>query len=248
MEKFVILGGKRSGSTMLQEALNSHPDITCFDELYLIRDVATGKRRGQFLYRYMNKTKKMSHKQYLDFVYGSVKKEAIGFRYLYPHDEKFNVLPLMLKSNIKVIHLIRENAFKHTMSKLTRKIYNEGPKEYNSDVILYQIRKYEDKQKDFKRKLKGYKHVLNLSYENIIGRTEGEIDNIIKYGAFNLKSDQVTYLTPDTSSSICEFLGVGNQELFTNVTKKNRKDVWDYIKNSDVIKKALIKNGYGDFI
>jgi hypothetical protein len=226
MEKFIILADKRTGSSMLADTIDSHPDIKVYDELYMVKaSDKSGKRRGQFLYKHMLKTKKMTHNQYLDFIYTSIEKEAIGFRYMYPHDEKWTILPLMLKEKIKIIHLIRENLFKQVMSKITRTVFDEGPKMYNPESILAEIRKHEGKQKAFKEKLKGYKHVLDLSYENIIGRTEGELCTILKYGAFNLKSDQLTYLKPEVSKSICDFLGVNNQELFTNVTKKNRKDV-----------------------
>ena len=44
MKNGVIFCGKRTGSTFLQEALNSHPQIVCYDEMFMLsRKIRKGK-------------------------------------------------------------------------------------------------------------------------------------------------------------------------------------------------------------
>ena len=62
---FIVLAAKRSGSTFLQEALSSHPNIKCYDEMFMLKSTKTGKRRGQYLYPYMKKHHNHNVKQYI---------------------------------------------------------------------------------------------------------------------------------------------------------------------------------------
>jgi len=61
----VILSDKRTGSTFLQEALDSHPDITALDEMFMVYDKES-ERRGYKLYRSLQKS--MTISEYLDWI------------------------------------------------------------------------------------------------------------------------------------------------------------------------------------
>jgi hypothetical protein len=65
MKNAIILAGKRTGSTFLQEVLNSHPNITCYDEMFMKYN-KNKKRRGQFLYEFMRKDKGMNINEYIN--------------------------------------------------------------------------------------------------------------------------------------------------------------------------------------
>jgi len=67
MKNFVVVADKRTGSSFFQEALSSHPNIKCYDELFMIRGAKkTGKRRGQYLYRHMKQTESMDIGGYIN--------------------------------------------------------------------------------------------------------------------------------------------------------------------------------------
>jgi hypothetical protein len=66
MKNFVVLSDKRTGSSFLMEALSSHKNICCYDELLLNKSTKTGKRRDQWLYAYMKSKYKYNISQYLD--------------------------------------------------------------------------------------------------------------------------------------------------------------------------------------
>lgn len=66
MKNFIVLSDKRTGSSFLMEALSSHKNIKCYDEMFLSKITKTGKRRNQYLYAYMKKKYKYNISQYLD--------------------------------------------------------------------------------------------------------------------------------------------------------------------------------------
>jgi len=243
---FVVLADKRTGSSFFMETLNSHPELVCYDELYMIRGATkSGKRRGQYLYRYMKNTKNMSMDQYLDFIYNDGKKNiSKSFRLMYPQNDYWKVLPLIKERNIPVIHLVRNNLLKVVMSKRTKGIFVPKKMYYDPNMIIKDINNHRNKQVQNRKHLKGYKNILNVSYEDMIGRSEGEKGETKKFGAFNLKSNMITYLAEETSKKVCDFLKVEQKEMFCNVTKKNSNNVWDYIENVDEIKNALKQNKF----
>lgn len=249
MKNFVVVADKRTGSTFLQEALSSHPNIKCYDEMFMIRGAKkTGKRRGQFLYRHMKQNHKYNINKYLDWIYDIKPKKSVGFRLMYPQDAHWKALDVIMKRNIPIIHLIRENLLKMVLSKQTKGIFEVEEIKFDPEKIIADMKNHENKQKQYFKKLKGYKNLLDLKYEEIIGRTEGERGETKKFGAFNLQSGLTTYMPPEISYKICNFLDEDEQELFCNVTKKNKNDPWLYIKNKDEIKEALKKNGYERWI
>jgi len=248
MKNFIVLSDKRTGSSFLMEALSSHKNIKCYDEMFLSKITKTGKRRNQYLYAYMKKKYKYNISQYLDWLYDTKPKKSVGFRIVYPQDKKWKVLDTIIKKNIPVIHLIRENLLKMVLSKKTKGLFEVKEQYFNPDEIIADIKNHENKQKEYFNRLKKYDNVLNLKYEDIIGRTEGEKGETKKFGAFNLKSDMITYIPMKPSKKICEFLEEEPMELYSNVTKKNKDDPWLYIENKEEIKETLKKKGYSRFI
>ena len=246
---FVILADKRTGSTFLQEALNSHPDIKVYDEMFIIRGAQkTGKRRGQFLFRTMKSKRKMNIKDYLDWLYNTEPDKSVGFRLMYPQDDHWHVLDVIKKSKIPIIHLKRNNFLKMIISKKTRGEFKTKPQKFAPNSIISDIKNHQNKRIKFETKILKYKNQLTVDYESMIGKTEGEKGEIKKFGAFNLKSDMKTYVSDKMAKKICNFLGVENKPLFCNVTKKNSNNVWDYISNKEEIEKILKRKGYGEFI
>lgn len=246
---FVVYADKRTGSSFFMECLNSHPDVMCYDEMFMIRG-GLKKRRGQFLYKYKkseSKKKNYGINDYLDFLY-SDKEKSSGFRLMYPQDDYFKVMPFIKKRDLPVIHLIRKNTLKMVMSKKTKGIFKPTKSYYNPDSLIADIKNHKRKERLARKQLKGYDKKITVYYEDMIGRSEGEKGDVKKFGAFNLKSNMTTYLDEKISIDICKFLNIEERELFCNVTKKNSNNVWDYIQNEKEVKKALKDNGYEDML
>lgn len=244
---FIVLSAKRSGSTFLQEALTSHPNIKCYDEMFMLKSTKTGKRRGQYLYPYMKKNHGYNVKQYVNWIHETKPRKSVGFRLMYPHNDKWKVLNSVSKK-IPIIHLYRENLLKMVLSKKTKNLFEKKKQYFDPANILSEIKNIEDKQKRYFDIIDGRKNLLTLKYEDIVGRTEGEKGEIKKFGAFNLRSEMYTYVPYGVCEQICNFLGEEVQELYTNVTKKNSNNPWDYISNKDEMIKALEDAGYERFV
>jgi len=249
MKNFVVVADKRTGSSFFQEALSSHPNIKCYDELFMIRGAKkTGKRRGQYLYRHMKQTESMDIGGYINWIFETKQNKSVGFRLMYPQDAYWKALKVIKKKKIPVIHLVREDLLGMVLSKKTKGLFEVKEQNFDVNNIIADMKNHEKKQNEYFKKLKDHKNLLTLKYEDIIGRTEGEKGEVKKFGAFNLLSNMTTYVPLDVSHKICEFLNEEPMELYSNVTKKNSPNPWDYIKNKDELKEALKKEGYEGWI
>jgi hypothetical protein len=243
MFKGFILCDKRTGSTLLQNCMNSHPQITCYDELFMIRGNIK-KRNGEYMYRWMNMERGYNIPSFLKYL--GEKDENVYLKLIYDQCYYWNVDKYIKENNIKIIHLFRKNHFKKAISRLTR---NKSKNEYEpvTDLkvkkIIEETLKSEKKSKDNFGKWRKHKNQIKIYYEEMIGRKEGVVENIEKVGAFNIKSSQITYLEEKTCKDLCEFMEVDYFEMFSNITKRNKEDVLSYF-NSDKIKKLekMLKN------
>jgi hypothetical protein len=59
----------------------------------------------------------------------------------------------------------------------------------------------------------------------MIGRVEGKKENVEKRGAFNITSDQVSYLSDKYSKQICDILGVEYHNMYCNISKRNSPNI-----------------------
>ena len=110
--KFIIFGQSRSGSTLLLELLNSHPDIHCEGELFnkfklYIKSRFLLKIFRRFPQIYANYRQKKSHAT----VYGF---KLFFFQVYFP--EKF--LRKLYRKGWKFIHVRRENIFNQSFSNI----------------------------------------------------------------------------------------------------------------------------------
>jgi len=236
--KAVLLSDKKTGSTFVQYAMDSHPDLECYDEMFLIKH-GNRKRRGQTLFKTMKKEKKMSVDQYLKWLYSQ--SSNVCFRLMYPHDMHYNVLPQIMKMNIPIIHLVRENHFKKVIAKYTGgKIMNEKIDIKPIDLI-YSIKESINRVKKYESKLKNYPHVFKIKYEDMIDSVDGEINmkKVKKLGGSNIKSNVISYMNKGYSKMICDIFGVDNRDLYSNVTKKNKENILDCLIYKKKIKRAL---------
>jgi len=141
MRYFIILSLQRSGSTFLHKLVNNHTQIECRGELFL-RGVLT---KGNFDY-YCNQTLSRKlvfilfrNKQYIvwpvsNIFFGRMSetflKEAFtnttkyaGFKLMYNQLSLNRFMSKWIKKNdVKIIHLIRENALKIYLSHLTMQL------------------------------------------------------------------------------------------------------------------------------
>lgn len=238
MNNGVILAPKRSGSTFLQEALNSHPQIICYDELFM-QNKNVDKRRGQFLYRSLKRDKGWSVNQYLKWLFKKEKDKSTLFRLMYLHENKFGVLNEIKNMDIPVIHLTRENLLEKELSRVSKSREIGEKVKVDVNKTISQMKKEKKTNEIYKKKLKNYNKKLEITYEDMIGETVGEQKETKNYGAFNIVSDQITYLNESINNQICDFLNIDYYSMWSNVSKRNPWNIEDIVENYDELFKAI---------
>jgi len=210
----VILCNKRTGSTFLQEAMDSHPAIKAFDEMFMVYDKET-ERRGHKLYRTI--CNKYTIPEYIEWLYTQTDKPNTVFRLIYEHNDYWLVLPHIRQTPI--IHLLRDPVditISHfcKLSKPDERVYADHKM---FKLMLSTERNIQD---TYRNMIKHRSKVLEVRYEDMMGHREGYRDNISNVGMLNIRSDQVTYLREDINRQICDFMKVDNIPMYSNVTKK----------------------------
>lgn len=259
MIDFILIANKRTGSTFLQEAISSHPEAFCFDEMFLVRSKSTVKRQGTLIYtQKRNKelekfdglrdkdgnVQEYTIKEYLEWLSDKHKNKKTGVRVVYPQLDHWRELcGLVLTDNIPLIHLIRQNYFEQAMSYHTRTQSKNHIRKRKIDIdqLIWRINKIEQDTKFYRNFFKGNRYYVEVYYEKLFGKTTGKENGIKKRGSFNIESNQLTFISPYYKKRLCDFLKVRTKDLYSNVTKRTSWNVWDYIENEKQVKEALEK-------
>ncbi len=228
--KFVIFAQGRTGSTLLVDLLNNHPDIKCEGELLNVR--WSGKRI--FPTFYVKNKAKTSKEKFYGF--------KVKLYQLYDNGNKLhqNVDPKeflinLYKSGWKIIYLERNNIFRQALSnfiaeskgKYHHRNKNElaTPKiKINPGKLLKSIRAREKYLCDEKEILKTIPH-LKISYEtDLLKNYEKAVDKVF------------------------EFLGASPCIVKTSLLRTSKDELQDYILNYKEIKDYLSKTKYLKFL
>ena len=212
---------KRVGSTFLQKAIDSHPDIAGIDELFVNMARKQGMRKSGF-------------KPFLRSGYGNT--EVYLNNYVYKEADKENkhtIFKLMYnqinhhqglfdyikRNKIPIIHLMRKNLVKQVISGLNAATTKHTPIKITPDKLMHMVKEADSLNKQWQKNLKG--HIkLTLYYEDIIGSS--------RMGK--------TYASNNTIVAICNFFKASQYQLFAGTKKKNKDDIRVYLPNYDKIK------------
>ncbi|TCK19460.1 sulfotransferase domain-containing protein [Thiogranum longum] len=233
MEKFVILSDRRSGTTLLIDALTSHPDVSCvkraFGQERRIKNPTPDHHSGTFfLYRTANLTRRLQfHFQRVDLIRGFLNDEIFasppdksvkGFRLIYAQAEQYPELVKLLQSEqLKVIHLVRENILKTYISTITAPLHKMHHPRTGDTIKIVTIRldpaetlaQLEKRAGQIQRMRNIFSSApyLEVSYENFSADREKESERILPFlGLHNespLHSDLVK-INPDSLRDIIE--------------------------------------------
>lgn len=248
MGNYILLSEKRTGSTFVQTALDSHPDITSHDELFIMR-TRTEKRNdvsffvdivSEYEGSDMNYTVPGLAEEYLKEIYNS--NENVIFNLIYSQIESWykgmNLMSILQWFDYKTIHLKR-NFFDTILSMKVKGIYRSNvlrnemekihlnPSEMRRDIVEYK-RKYKEWTKIFKPE-------LSIDFEDVLPEEEVIPKNISNYGMFNTISKTKTYMDPDMNKKLCDFFKVDNIPMYSYLSKYI-PDKWEYVSNVDEIK------------
>lgn len=118
---FILLATQRTGSSWVQEMLNSHPDLKVYNELFLrdaegvpIWEPSDVVFANTFLAERARGPARLTRgywtMRYLRYVYNQPDVRGVGFKYMYdqvPHSRA--VLPYAAIARVPVVHILRRN-------------------------------------------------------------------------------------------------------------------------------------------
>jgi LPS sulfotransferase NodH len=223
--RFIVLTRDRTGSNMLMQALNSHPNIAADYEIF-------GKLHGE------------SEESILDRSFGKQPFyiRATGFKIFYYHPQDAEDSPIwnMLTDmeDLHVVHLKRRNLLRAEVSSriaYTTGIYGVRSKKESAqfqnaisavrfspedlDRLFTQNRRWEQ---DAAERFAGHP-LMEVVYEDMVANFEGEYRRVL------------------------EFLGLGYRPPRTDFRKQGAKSLRDLVMNYDDLKRSFIGTAWEDY-
>jgi hypothetical protein len=226
MIRAIQFQNKRVGSTFLQKAIDSHTDIMGIDEVFVNMAKKPGMRKSGFV-PYL-RSDLNTPKEYIEnVIYRTYPNKHTIFKLMYNQITFHNGLHGYINGKIPIIHLMRKNIAKQTISGLTAARTSHNPVSISPDQFMNMVQQADSENKHWANKFKN-QIKLTLFYEDIIGKTEGDR----------------TYLSPNVNIAVCDFFGVKQQQLYAKTKKKNKEDLSVYLPNIDEIRKKFKNTKY----
>lgn len=222
MIRAIQFQNKRVGSTFLQKAIDSHPDIAGIDEVFVNMAKKPGMKKSGFT-PYL-KSSKNTPKDYIESViYKKYPETNTIFKLMYNQiDYHKGLMDYIKQNNIPMIHVIRLNLVKQVISGMTAARTNHDPVVIEPKDLLRAVDEAQRLNIHWSNML--HKHIkLTLYYEGLFGETVGD----------------KTYMNKDANRAICQFFGVKNIALYAKTKKKNKDDLSVYLPNIDEIRKTF---------
>ena len=226
----IQFGPKRSGSTFLQHAINSHPDLLAIDELFVNFLKPQYKKSG--FTAFCNSDYKNPVEYLNEVIYKKYPDNKTSFKLMYNQmSGRRKLIDYILEKNIPLIHLMRKNLVKMIISGKNAGIVGHKPLHIPGITLLREVENAERLNKYWADKFKNNIRTT-LYYEDIIG--ESYVDG----------EDQITYLTPLANIAVCRFFEVEEVKLYSTTKKKNKEDISVYLPNINEIKNVFRNTKY----
>lgn len=222
MIRAIQFQNKRVGSTFLQNAIDSHPDIVGIDEVFVNMAKKAGMRKSGFV-PYLRSTINNPSEYIKNVVYKKYPDKNTIFKLMYNQIEYHNGLMHFIMGNkIPMIHVMRKNLVKQVISGMNAATTKHNPIAVTGKNLLEAVKVADELNKKWSIDLKGYIKIT-LYYEDIIGKTV----------------DDRTYMSNNANIAVCNFFKVNQVQLFAKTKKKNKEDLTVYLSNINEIKKTF---------
>lgn len=226
MIRAIQFGPKRSGSTFLQEAINSHSEIIGIDEIFVNNIHIEGAKKSGFIpYCKSDEFNEddPNPSKYIRKIHNTYPDKNTIFKLMY-NQINFHrgLLYHIVKNKIPIIHLTRKNLIKQFISGINAAMTTHDPIDIKPHELLNEVKNMRYLNESWSERLQD-NIKLKFTYEDIIGEKKGE----------------KTYVSDEYNDAICDFFGVEKKRLFAKTKKKNKEDIRVYLPNFDEIKEIF---------
>lgn len=244
IQKFIIAGTQRAGTSLINSTLNKHENIRCYGEVFLLKRGHGANMDGSYR-RYLNENKfirTLNHyinrrntiNVFLDQLYATSGYSAVGFKFMLGQAYRYPaVLDYLRENNVKAVHVVRENVLKTYISRYTAKKRNLYIVKENVeaktvrlpvDNILAQLQQISREKNEWNHLLEGME-VMEVSYEKYVDERRGEL------------------------ARIQEFLKVPvTDDIETDVKKINPNDLSEFIENFEELTAMLVGTEFEKYL
>jgi LPS sulfotransferase NodH len=220
--KFVIFGLGRSGSTLLKQLLDSHPDIKCEGELFNVEDnYVTNPILRKIVYHFP--------RRFLNLRRFLANKPIYGFTLLiYQFGQPQAMLEMLHNDGWKIINISRRNSLEQCFSFLVA-LHTK---------TWHRFREKEGTAPKLSLSAEELKHWLMLFEKN--KKTESEIlENLPHYRVVYEDNLIDEALWPETTRKIFEYLGINPAPVSASIQKTYSRPYSEIIENYDELIKYV---------
>ncbi len=223
----IQFSNKRVGSTFLQQAINSHPDMVGIDEVFVNIARKASIRKSGFV-PYINSDITNPGEYIEDVIHKTYPDKHTIFKLMYNQMTWHESLRAYIReTQMPIIHLKRRNLVKQVLSFLKMGEYNHDPIVITPQELFKQVEQAENLDKVHSQAMHG-QIALTLYYEDLIGE----------------KGFETTYMANNANVAICQLFGVTLYMLNADTKKKLRNDISEYLPNIDEIRKFFKGSKY----
>lgn len=253
MQKYILLTSQRTGSTYLEQCLNSHPEVRCFGEVLIGYGghykkypprVLKKYRRARTLWQAVMSGALLNPEKTIKNALSSeeVGLKSIGFRLMYNQMRRDKRVWNHVKNieNLKVIHLYRKNLLKQFVS---LKLMHDQSKYGRFSAHAY---------------AKSEIVKINVDASEAMSFVVGSLaerramsDRFSCFPSISVYYEEMVAEGGLSSNLNCEiegFLGVKKFNMSSNQKKMNPTVLEHYVENYDELKKTFLLSPYSNFI
>ncbi|MBP9191367.1 MAG: hypothetical protein KBF96_02340 [Ignavibacteria bacterium] len=228
--KFLIYTRGRTGSTVLTDLLNCHPDIFCDVEIF---NFLYSGSKVKFPEMYIKSCSKRAAKHGKS-VYG-FKVKIAQLRYEHGYDNYDEILSNLHKEGYKFLYLKRENYFRHKLSNII-----------SAQTRIFHL-KNGDKNTQVKINVDCEQLMEGIEYGEVVNKTELENLKNINHLTITYENDLIVNSRhQETADKIFNYLGLETVKVKTDLKRivpedlkeviLNYDEVYDYFKDTVYIK------------
>jgi LPS sulfotransferase NodH len=249
--KFILLAARRSGTTLLIDCLNSHPEVDCVKRAFglekkIKNPTADNHAGGFYLYRVKNLANRLRYytNRYAlvdDFLQDEIftpreGMPAAGFRLIYEMSSKYPEVSQWAQQNdAKVVHLIRGNLLKTYISTVTAAIHKMRHPREGAEIrtVKIHINPHEmiaelDRRAaaiEYQRQLFSGCPSLEVFYEDFVANRAAESGQLLRF----LEVDE-------------------SHDLQSDLVKINPESLTDLVENYEEVRHALLGTPHEKFL
>jgi LPS sulfotransferase NodH len=239
---FVVVCRQRTGSNMLRYALETHPQVVHYGELFHESRTEIPGAHGRYLYRpqALLAWRLSDARSFLnEVVYRDTARpvQAVGFKLFYHHgreDGTGDPWPTLCeRRDVKVIHLVRNNPLASFLS-------NERIQHHEPHI---QMRAFPP-ARDARSSTRGERLVIDIAkFEAYLARYEHDIRQMQRdlagHDQLELSYEALTETPGTTLTAVLDFLGVERRDLRFQTARQSRGELTHKIANLSDVESVL---------